>query len=153
MKAPDFAYLRPDTLDGVFAALARHGEDARILAGGQTLMALQNMRLAAADVLVDINRVPGLSEITETQDHLVIGALVRYAAVAEAPLVRQHAPLLADRNRSAWPTGFQANSVGYKSVCRYLTDEPSDRRGTEKDRPKPKSGISVCGFVTTGVNR
>ena len=96
VKAPDFSYLRPDSLDGVFAALTQYGDDACILAGGQTLMALQNMRLAAVDVLVDINRVPGLADIVEETDHLVIGALVRYAALADAPLVRQHAPLLTD---------------------------------------------------------
>ena len=96
VKAPDFAYLRPDSLEGVFTALARYGDDARILAGGQTLMALQNMRLAAADVLVDINRLPGLSDVVEEQDHLAIGALVRYSALADSPLVRKHAPLLVD---------------------------------------------------------
>lgn len=96
VKAPDFSYLRPNSLDGVFAALTQYGDDACILAGGQTLMALQNMRLAAVDVLVDINRVPGLADIVEETDHLVIGALVRYAALADAPLVRQHAPLLTD---------------------------------------------------------
>ena len=96
MKAPDFAYMRPDSLDGVFAALAQYGDDARILAGGQTLMALQNMRLAAADVLVDINRVPDLPDIVEEPGHLLIGALVRYAALAESLLVQQHVPLLAD---------------------------------------------------------
>lgn len=96
VKAPDFAYLRPDSLDGVFAALARYGDDARILAGGQTLMALQNMRLAAAEILVDINRVPGLSGITEADGHIAIGALTRYAALAESSLVARHAPLLAE---------------------------------------------------------
>ena len=96
VKAPDFSYLRPDSLDGVFAALTQYGDDACILAGGQTLMALQNMRLAAVDVLVDINRVPGLADIVEETDHLVIGALVRYAALSDAPLVRQYAPLLSD---------------------------------------------------------
>ena len=96
VKAPDFSYLRPNSLDGVFAALIQYGDDACILAGGQTLMALQNMRLAAGDVLVDINRVPGLADIVEETDYLVIGALVRYAALSDAPLVRQYAPLLTD---------------------------------------------------------
>ena len=96
MKAPDFAYLRPESLDDVFAALARYGDEARILAGGQTLMALQNMRLAATEVLVDINRIPGLSDIREETEHLIIGALVRYAALGESPVIRNHAPLLSD---------------------------------------------------------
>lgn len=96
MKSADFAYLRPDSLDGVFAALARYGEEAQILAGGQTLMALQNMRLSAAEVLVDINRVPGLSGIAEAPDHLRIGALTRYSEIGASALVRSHAPLLSD---------------------------------------------------------
>ena len=139
VKAPDFAYIRPDSLDGVFAALAQYGDDARILAGGQTLMALQNMRLAAADVLVDINRVPGLSDIVEEPDHLLIGALVHYAALAESPLVQQHVPLLADavpfvahaaiRNRGTGDVVPAAlDRKGRVSVCKQAQRCP-DRGG------------------------
>lgn len=96
MKAPDFAYIRPNSLDEAFAALARYGDDARILAGGQTLMALQNLRMASVDVLVDINRIPGLSEIEEEADHIKVGALVRYVALEKSALIEQHAPLLKE---------------------------------------------------------
>jgi carbon-monoxide dehydrogenase medium subunit len=96
MKAPDFAYIRPDSLDEAFAALAQYGDDARILAGGQTLMALQNLRMASVDVLVDINRIPDLSGIHEETDHIKIGALVRYTALEKSALIERHAPLLKD---------------------------------------------------------
>lgn len=96
MKAPDFAYIRPSSLDEAFAALARYGDDARILAGGQTLMALQNLRMASVDVLVDINRIPDLSGIHEETDYIKVGALVRYAALEKSALIAQYASLLKD---------------------------------------------------------
>ena len=99
MKAPDFAYLRPASLDEAFAALSLHGDDARILAGGQTLMALQNLRMASAEVLVDINRIPGLSDIREEAGGLAIGALVRHAAIETSALIARRVPLLRDAAR------------------------------------------------------
>jgi carbon-monoxide dehydrogenase medium subunit len=99
MKAPDFAYLRPASLDEAFAALALYGDDARILAGGQTLMALQNLRMAAAEVLVDINAIPGLLDIADDAGDLVIGALVRHATIETSPRIAQHVPLLSNAAR------------------------------------------------------
>jgi carbon-monoxide dehydrogenase medium subunit len=96
MKAPDFTYIRPRSLDEAFAALSQYGDDVRILAGGQTLMALQNLRMATAEVLVDINRIPDLSSIREETDHLTIGALVRYAELETSTVVRRYAPLISD---------------------------------------------------------
>lgn len=99
MKAPPFAYARPDTLDETFALLKQHGDGARILAGGQSLMATLNMRLSQPDVLIDINRIDGLSGISLDGDVLRIGALTRHAKVAESPLVAEHAPLIAQAMR------------------------------------------------------
>ncbi|NKB58439.1 MAG: xanthine dehydrogenase family protein subunit M [Alphaproteobacteria bacterium] len=96
MKAPDFAYLRPNTLEEAVAALGRFGDDARILAGGQTLMALQNFRMASAEILFDINWIPGLSDIHEEPDCLVIGSLVRYAGLEASSLIERDAPLLSE---------------------------------------------------------
>ncbi len=96
MKAPNFTYLRPGTLDEAFAALLEYGDDARILAGGQTLMPLQNLRMASDELLIDINRLPGLSEIRAEADYLNIGALVRYAALETSDLVKEYAPLISD---------------------------------------------------------
>lgn len=75
--------------------LAQHGEDARIIAGGQSLMAMLNMRLAKPSVLVDINAVPGLAELERSGNDLRIGALVRYAQALRHPLLPSMAPLLA----------------------------------------------------------
>ena len=96
MKPAPFAYHRPATLGETLELLARHGEDARVLAGGQSLVPAMNMRLATPRVLVDINRLPGLDGIRMEGDALVIGALARLDAVARSPLVARHAPLVAE---------------------------------------------------------
>lgn len=95
MKAPPFAYARPEALAQVFDLLAAHGDGARILAGGQSLMATLNMRLSAPAILIDINRIEGLSGISLDGDVLRIGALTRHAEVERSPLVAEHAPLIA----------------------------------------------------------
>ncbi len=73
MKAPDFAYARPASLDAALALLAEHGEDAVPLAGGQSLVTALNMRLSAPGLLVDLNAIPGLAGVTEA------GGVVRSA--------------------------------------------------------------------------
>jgi aerobic carbon-monoxide dehydrogenase medium subunit len=93
MKPAPFAYCRPATLADALDALARHA-DARILAGGQSLMPALNMRLATPRAVIDINRLPGLDAIRVAADGLVIGALARHEALERSPLVREHAPLL-----------------------------------------------------------
>ena len=95
MKPAPFAYVRAGTLDDVFRLLDEHGDGARILAGGQSLMATLNMRLSAPEALVDIGRVPGLAGIEDTGDALRIGAMTRHADVEASELVAAHAPLLA----------------------------------------------------------
>lgn len=95
MKPAPFAYHRPATLDEAFDLLARYGPDARILAGGQSLVPLLNMRLAAPLALIDINRLPGLDRIDVTPEGLAIGALARQEAVERSALVARHAPLIA----------------------------------------------------------
>ncbi len=95
MKPAPFAYVRAETLDDVFRVLHEHGDGARILAGGQSLMATLNMRLSAPEVLVDIARVEGLAGIEDTGDALRIGAMTRHADVETSALVATHAPLIA----------------------------------------------------------
>ena len=96
MKPPPFEYVRPVDLDGVFDALAQNsGEATKILAGGQSLVPMMNLRVVAPKRLVDINRVPGLDRIVVEGDRLVIGALARHTDVMASPDVRQHAPLVA----------------------------------------------------------
>ena len=94
MKPPPFEYLRPIDLEGVLAALAQDSEASKILAGGQSLIPMMNLRMVAPKRLVDINRVPGLNHIRIDRDQLVIGALVRHTDVMASPIVGQYAPLL-----------------------------------------------------------
>ena len=95
MKAPSFAYARPGTLAEAFDLLERHGEGARILAGGQSLIPSLNMRLSSPELLVDITGLAGLSGIESLPKGLRIGALVTHAQIERSPEVKRHAPLLA----------------------------------------------------------
>jgi carbon-monoxide dehydrogenase medium subunit len=94
MKPARFTYERPSSLAEALQLLSRHGEEASILAGGQTLMPMLNLRLAKPTVLVDIKRIPGLDGIAIRDGLLSVGALTRHADGAASPLVRDHAPLL-----------------------------------------------------------
>jgi len=95
MKAPSFSYVRPHSVDEVLTLLNEHGDDARILAGGQTLMATLNMRLSEPGMLIDINEIDALRGIELRADCLWIGAMTRHSQVEDSPVVAQHAPLLA----------------------------------------------------------
>ncbi|WP_432479431.1 FAD binding domain-containing protein [Nocardioides sp. GXQ0305] len=94
MKPAPFAYRRPETLEAALEALA--GESgAKVLAGGQSLVPLLSMRLAAPTVLVDVNRLPGLDEVSVTDDEVRVGALVRHADLLVDERARAVQPLLA----------------------------------------------------------
>ena len=95
MKAPSFAYARPDSIDEAIGLLRQYGEDAKVLAGGQSLMATLNMRLSAPEILVDINHLESLAGITLVGEVLRIGALTRQVEVERSPLVAKHAPLIS----------------------------------------------------------
>jgi carbon-monoxide dehydrogenase medium subunit len=94
VKAPAFRYTRPESPEEAIASLEQHGADARLLAGGQSLMPMLNLRLLQPSVLVDINRIPGLDRIAPHADRIEIGALARHAAVLNSSDVAQAAPLL-----------------------------------------------------------
>ena len=95
VKAADFDYVRPYCIEEVLAVLAEYGEDAKIIAGGQSLVPMLNMRFARPDVLVDINQIDVLSGIELLAgNRLRIGALTRHAAIASSDLIARHAPLL-----------------------------------------------------------
>ncbi|TSD64360.1 FAD binding domain-containing protein [Aeromicrobium piscarium] len=95
MIPADFDYLAPTTLDEAVAALAEHGDDAKIIAGGQSLLPVLRMRLNAPEVLIDVGRIEGLRGIRDDGDALVIGATTTHHTVSGDPLVRKHAALIA----------------------------------------------------------
>jgi CO/xanthine dehydrogenase FAD-binding subunit len=99
MKPPRFDYEAPASLDEALALLRRHGDHAKVLAGGQSLVPLLNFRLVRPDVLIDLNEVPGLDGIREANGVLVVGAMTRQRAVETSTLVRERCPLLADAMR------------------------------------------------------
>lgn len=95
MKPAAFDYLRADQADQAVAALAQYGEDARILAGGQSLMAVLNMRLANPALLIDISRSEPLAQVRIAQGQLCIGAAATQARVERRPGLASELPLLA----------------------------------------------------------
>jgi carbon-monoxide dehydrogenase medium subunit len=95
MKPAPFDYAAPNSLDAVLALKAQHGEDAKFLAGGQSLIPAMNFRLVQASLIVDVNRVPGLDFIERAPDGgLRLGGLARQRQLERHPLVAEHAPLL-----------------------------------------------------------
>lgn len=93
MKPPAFDYVRPDTLDDAVRLLATD-EDAKVLAGGQSLVPMMNFRLARPSVLVDVSAVPELRQLRREDEVLVIGAGVRQRAAETSELIRKGCPLL-----------------------------------------------------------
>ncbi len=95
MKPAPFRYADPGSLDEALDVLAAEGDGAKVLAGGQSLIPLLSMRLAAPATLVDINRVPGLDGVEATGDGVRVGALVRHAALLHDDAAARVQPLLA----------------------------------------------------------
>ena len=96
MIPSSFDYVAPTTVDDAVSALAQAGEDAKVIAGGQTLMPVLRLRLAAPTVLVDLGRIDELRGVREDGDSLVIGAMTTYYDLLRNPLVSAHALLLAE---------------------------------------------------------
>ncbi|MGW0998542.1 FAD binding domain-containing protein [Streptomyces sp. NPDC002520] len=95
MIPPAFEYARPASVDEAVRILSDAGEDAKVLAGGQSLLPLLRLRLAFPELVVDVGRIQELRGVREDGDTLVIGAMTTHHAVLRAPLVRRHAGLLA----------------------------------------------------------
>jgi 2-furoyl-CoA dehydrogenase FAD binding subunit len=95
MKPKPFDYVRPDSIDETVAILAEHGDEARVLAGGQTLLAMLNLRVVEPAVLVDITRIPELGAIREVDDRIEVGAAVTQNALLAWPELAKKLPLLA----------------------------------------------------------
>ncbi len=95
MKPRPFDYVRPDTVDEAVAVLAEHGDEARVLAGGQSLLAMLNLRLADPAVLVDITRIAALDDIRDLGDKIEVGAAVTQGRLLAWPHLADKLPLLA----------------------------------------------------------
>jgi carbon-monoxide dehydrogenase medium subunit len=91
-----FAYARPTTVEEALQAVADGGEDVKIMAGGQSLIPVMRLRLAAPETVVDLARVAELRGVRDEGDAIVIGAMTTHAEVVTDPLVKQHVPLVAE---------------------------------------------------------
>jgi CO/xanthine dehydrogenase FAD-binding subunit len=94
VKPAAFDYLRPESVDEAVAQLAKHGGDAKVLAGGQSLVPLLNFRIVRPSVLIDVNRLAALDFVEEHDGGLRIGALTRHHTLETAPLVGERFPVL-----------------------------------------------------------
>lgn len=100
MKPAPFSYIRPESEADALAALAEHGDDAVVLAGGLSLGAMMNMRLVFAETVIDINRIPMLDQIVREGEWVRTGALVRQADALTSPLIAEAVPLLCQGLRN-----------------------------------------------------
>ena len=96
MIPAEFDYVRAGSVDEAVSALRESGDDAKVMAGGQSLIPLLRLRLAYPSVVVDVGRVSEMRGVREDGDHLVIGAMTTHYEVLHDPLIRQHAGLIAE---------------------------------------------------------
>ena len=96
MIPAEFDYLRANTVDEAVAALAEHGDESKVLGGGQSLLPLLRLRLSYPTIVVDVCKVEEMRGVREEGDRLVIGAMTTHDEVLRDPLVRQHLPLLSE---------------------------------------------------------
>ena len=149
MKAPKLNYVRAKNVAQALNLLSEHGDDARILAGGQSLMPTLNMRLSQPDLLIDINRLDTLKGIAVEDGMVRVGALARHAEVLKSPIVAEHLPLIAGamphvahmavRNRGTFGGSIAladpaAGTAGLRACARR------DHRGRKHARPAQDRG-------------
>jgi carbon-monoxide dehydrogenase medium subunit len=96
MYPANFDYVRPKTLDEAVAVLAKHGDDAKVLAGGHSLIPAMKLRLARPKVVVDIGRISNLNYIREAGDRIAIGPMATHQEIAASKLLREKCPLLPE---------------------------------------------------------
>lgn len=111
MKPPEFHYQRPDTLDEAMDILTAEGDNARILAGGQSLIPRMNFRSVEPEVIVDLNRIDDLDYVRSDGDELRVGAMTRQSDARENPEITAQCPLLAE-------------------ALQYVGHKPTRHRGT-----------------------
>lgn len=154
MKAASFDYIKPASIEEAIALLKMHGDDARLLAGGQTLMATLNMRLSEPQLVIDIAGLEALRGISVQGNVLRIGALVTHSEIEFSPLVAQHAPLLKTAaphiaHRAIRNSGTWGGSIAYADPAAEWPTCLLALGGTiVAQGPEGKRRISVDDFFT-----
>ena len=159
MKPPVFEYIVAGSTAEAIEALQRHDGNARLLAGGQSLVPLLNMRLLRPSAVVDINRIPGLDAIQEAADTVRIGALTRYSTMERSEVVQRRLPLLAEavtyvgdrqiRNRGTLGGSLaQADPTGEMAVVTLAHDARIGVMGPSGARQIPAADFFVGPYTT-----
>jgi aerobic carbon-monoxide dehydrogenase medium subunit len=99
LKPSRFSYAVPQTLEEAVALKREYGDEAKILAGGQSLVPMMNFRMAQPSVLIDISRIPGLDSISDANGGVTVGTMARQTAVQEAPSIKSALPVISDASR------------------------------------------------------
>ena len=131
-----FDYVRAGSAAEAISLIGQHGDEAKFLAGGHSLLPLMKLRLAAPSVLVDIGRVSDLSYIRDAGDHIAIGALTRHMDVETSAVLKEHAPLLA----------HAASHVGDPQV-RHRGTIGGSLANNDPAADYPSAALALCGRV------
>ena len=137
MKPPAFDYVRAGSLDEALSSLSEHGVDARVIAGGQSLLPMLTMRLAKPAVLVDVMRLPELAKVSTAGDAIVVPAAVRQGAMLARPSLAEEQPLLAAA--LPWVGHYQTRAQG--TLCGSVA------------HADPSAEIPLCLIVLDGEVR
>ena len=159
MKPPRFKYAAAGSVEEAVALLEEHGDEAKVLAGGQSLIPLMNMRLARPGVLVDINRVSGLDGI-KRNGGLTIGALTRQSSVLRSGDVSSFAPIVVEALRHVGHPGIRARGTFGGSIAHadpaaelpavlLALDGEAVARGPGGERTIPAEELFVSTFTTS----
>ncbi|HVV31329.1 MAG TPA: xanthine dehydrogenase family protein subunit M [Mycobacteriales bacterium] len=159
MKPPPFDYLAPTTVAEVTSALAEHGDDAKVLAGGQSLVPVLAMRLARPEVIVDVNRVADLDRVHREDGTLLVGATTRHVTLERDPDIAAAVPLLARtaphighfqiRNRGTLGGSLaHADSAAEWPAVALALDAEIEVASTSGSRRIPAAEFFVSTFMT-----
>jgi aerobic carbon-monoxide dehydrogenase medium subunit len=156
----EFDYFAPATVDEALALLGRYGDDAKILAGGQSLIPMMKLRIASPRFLIDVNRIESLNGFRRDGDRLRIGALCRHAEIASSSLVREHLPIMTDaanltadvqvRNRGTVGGSLaHADPAGDWPTALFALDTDLTIAGPAGSREVPLGDFIVDAYTTT----
>jgi carbon-monoxide dehydrogenase medium subunit len=160
MKPAAFDYYAPRTIDDVMALLKRYGSDARLLAGGQTLLPMMNFRLAAPEVIIDLKRIPELAFIRVAEGRVHIGAMTRQRALEFSPVIARELPLLHEAIRMVGhlPTRSRgtiggslanADSAAELPMVLQVLEGEVLVRGPNGERTIPAAGLVLDAMTTS----
>jgi carbon-monoxide dehydrogenase medium subunit len=155
----EFEYFAPRTIAEAVQLLERYGEDAKVLAGGQSLVPMMKLRIAGPRYLIDINRIDGLRDLRREGDRLVIGALCRHADIGGSALVRDVLPIMTDaasltadvqvRNRGTVAGSIaHADPAGDWPAVLAALDTDVTIAGPAGSRTVPLDGFIVDAYTT-----